>query len=249
MMKYYYLGRENSPRRKSCPIPTKPFQAIRAKDAHGNMMYFPVVLDKWDKDMRKIFVQGVGRVNLLKRKTYEIPLYDGDPSKWFEYIEMYGYRCLYYSINGKEIGHDCCDLREVREFFSICKSDPEKYPAFVDSYKRMNEIQERVIMETIKSDKNMDQMLFRPCHSIMGFSFPYCADVIGDDDRLANYWIEFRKSGVPFNDRMKSDFWDQVHHEIHTDNNVFPTSMKDRIKKVYGDECCAIYEQLINNEK
>lgn len=249
-MKYYYLGKETAWDRTHYPIPTAPFKAVRVKNPQTSEMTFvPIVQTEWEKKHEEFFYYGFGRIKTKGRKTYEIPLYDGDPAKWREYIEKYGKECLYYSINGKAITGDCCDLNEIYEFYSICHSDAVKYPAYVDSYIKMNEIQERVISEKfgengiLKSERN--GLFFRPCHTIMGFAFPYSANVIADDKKLENFWRSYRKKDIPFPQRYDRNFVEQIEREIDTENDVFPTCMSDRIKMIYGEECERIYDSIL----
>lgn len=248
-MKYYYLGKETSWNRRSRPIPNAPFKAVRAKNSNGKMVFVPIVQDEWEKKHNEFFCSGFGRIKLQGRKTYEIPLFSGNAEDWNDYIEKYGRRCLYFSINGKEFTNDCCDLAEMNEFLSICASDATTYPAFVDCFVRMNEIQERVINEKLNGHwlikSNRDQLFFRPCCSLMGFAFPYMADAISDDKKLEVFWRAYREKDVPFEVSISRDFKERVDAEINTENDLFPTCMSDRIKLIYGDECNALYEKAL----
>lgn len=248
-MKYYYLGKETSWNRRSRPIPNSPFKAVRAKNKNGEMVFIPIVQNEWEKRQNEFFCIGFGRIKLQGRKTYEIPLFSGNAEDWNNYIEKYGKLCLYFSINGKEFTNDCGDLAEINEFFSICASDATKYPAFVDCFIRMNEIQERVINDTfngrtlIKSER--EGMMFRPTHSIMGFSFPFMADAVSDDRRLESFWLSYRQKDLSFQERITKSVMEPIYAEITTENNVFPTCMSDRIKLIYGEECNELYSRAL----
>ena len=248
-MKYYYLGKETSWNRRSRPIPNSPFKAVRAKNSNGKMVFIPIVQNEWEKRHNEFFCIGFGRIKLQGRKTYEIPLFSGNAEDWNDYIEKYGRRCLYFSINGKEFTNECCDLAEMNEFFSICASDVTKYPAFVDCFIRMNEIQERVINDTfngrtlIKSKR--EGMMFRPSYSIMGFSFPFMADAVCDDRKLESFWLSYRQKDLSFQERITKSVMEPIYAEITTENNVFPTCMSDRIKLIYGEECNELYSRAL----
>lgn len=245
-MKYFYLGKDTSYARVNYPIPSAPFEAVRAKNNRGEAVFVPIIKEQWDKE-NEFFAHRIGRIKLKNRKTYEIPLYDGDPAKWNEYKEKWGARCLYYSINGKDYSGDCCNFKEMYEFYSLCHSNVENYPTFVDLFTRMNEIQERVISD--KLDNHMlykdtrEGLFFRPSHTIMGFPFPFYADSVADDKRLELFWREYRRKGIPYPERYSKELMDEIAREIDADNDVFPTSMSDRIKMIYGEEC----EQLYNS--
>lgn len=249
-MKYYYLGKETSWGRNIHPIPAGPFKAVRMKEERtGKMVFLPIVQSKWEKERNEFWYYGFGHIKLNNRKTYEIPLFSGNAEDWNEYKEKYGKYCLYYSINGKAFSFDCADLCEIYEFNSICGSDVMKYPAFVDCFFRMNEIQERVIAEKfngvtlIKNER--ERMIFRPGHSIMGFAFPYLADVLADDKKLEIFWRSYRAKDLPFSERHSKAFEERIDAEINTENDVFPTCMSDRIKLIYGNECEALYSRAL----
>lgn len=251
-MKYYYLGKETSWNRYAYPIPNEHFRAVRVKNQRtGEITFVPIVQTVREKERKEkmFFYNGFGWIRLSGRKIYEIPLYDGEPAGWKKYIEQYGRFCLYYSINGKMINNDCCDFREIQEFFSICNSDAEKYPAFVDAYLQMNEIQERIINETFEGKRLLtserDKLFFRPCYSIMGFAFPFSVDVITDDGRLEAFWRAYRAKDLSWPACVAKDFVEQVDREIGTENEVFPTCMSERIKMIYGSECDRIYEGVL----
>ena len=248
-MKYYYLGKETSWRRHSHPIPAAPFKAVRVKHKSGKMVFIPIVQDDWGKKHNEFFYPGFGRIKLQGRKTYEIPLFSGKAEDWDVYIEQFGAWCLYYSINGKSYGNDCCEFQEMHEFFSICSSNVLKYPDFVDCFIRMNEIQERVINDTfngrtlIKSER--EGMMFRPSYSIMGLSFPFMADTVADDKKLESFWLSYRQKDLSFQERLTKAVTDPIYAEITTENDVFPTCMSDRIKLIYGEECNELYERAL----
>lgn len=248
-MKYFYLGKDTAWRRESYPVPTAPFEAVRAKNNRGDMVFVPIVKERWYND-DEFWAYGIGRIKLKNRKTYEIPVYDGEPAKWNEYKEKWGARCLYYSINGKDYSGDCCDLKEMYEFYSLCNSNVLNYPTFVDLFTRMNEIQERVISEKLDNPylykDTRANLFFRPSHTIMGFAFPFYADTVADDKRLEIFWSEYRRKGIPYPERYSKELLDEIAREIDTDNEVFPTSMRDRIKMIYGEECEQIYDTILN---
>ena len=249
-MKYFYLGKDTSWGRERYPIPTVSFKAIKVKNPKNGKNTFIPVIETDCNSQNKLFCERFGWIRLTGKKTYDIPVYDGDPEKWKDYFQKYGARCLYYSINGKGFTNDCCNLKEINEFLSLCSSKVEKYPAFVESFERMNEIQEKVLDEKfdgtdlLKGER--EKMLFRPCHSVLGFAFPFTANPVEDDKRLEAFWWAYRKKDVPFPVRYTKGFIDLVSHELNSDNDTFPTSVSDRIRMIYGEECERIYSETLN---
>lgn len=72
---------------------------------------------------------------------------------------------------------------------------------------------------------------------------------------------EFEKKGRSFeykelsevyckiNKKIKNDILETLKNEIETDDRVFPVSMSDRLKMLYGEECNRLYDYILSEFK
>ena len=189
-MTFLHIGKESEQEL----IPTNSFEAIRVKNDNGDMVYLPIVIERYG-DPDDVWGYGLGRFRLKGRKRYTIPIFDCTGEHWRAYEHTYGRRCMYYSLTGKvlQYGFD----KDRREFLSICVGDPTKYSDFASAYIRMNEIQKKVIESIDQYDHVCfgsdwcvweNDLLFYPEFSFYGFAFPFMPDVSTDDDKTAKFY-------------------------------------------------------------
>lgn len=195
-LQYYYIGKTWSK-----DISTKPFKAVKIK-IDGNDTLIPVILNSWERNKEitpstEIFIYGVGRKKVGKRKLYEIPLFDNEAEHWNDYINQYGKYCLFFSLTGNDYDSmDCCLTSERNEFNSINNYGAVEYVDFIENFLRINELQRKVLEQWHNTyygsgysiDRFVDKYLFRPCYNIYWLSFQYSTDVLEDDKRMEEFY-------------------------------------------------------------
>ena len=233
-----------------------------------------------------------------------MPVFDGDPKHWNEYLEKYGAYCLYYSIDGSDyMTMDCCAIHKQCEFRSILQYGVEGYVDFINNFNKLSMIQIATIKakyypliskyNILKMEYLIDnEWKFRPCFSLYGLPLKYSPNVINDDKCMESLYREYRSAVLKsdsadyqkamemekhriamFNElnnnpNASREKWSEyyrlkdahdelfgkayevidktVDKEINTDNDVFPTSVADRIRYLFGDEAFTIYNYLVD---
>lgn len=200
------------------------------------------------------FVHGIG---WIKTKNYVyVPYYDGEIDHWTDYVEKYGYECLFYSLTGYVMHtFDCCALPMQREFKSLVGCIHNwgfhKYTKFVELFKKINQIQVEVLHTFDWMTKYYDftnEYIFMPHYCIGGLipDDPYC-DVLADDEKLEKLYRTKRNRELNKQGKKAIEIADILDEEII--NGVFPVSTKERIKYFFGDECSKLYEQILEEFK
>ena len=298
-MQFFYIGKSYGSRK----VEGDTFKAYRYKDkVTKKITLYPIIPTSWSDD-KKVFIPGMGYKKIGKN-VVEVPVFDGNPKYWNEYLEKYGAYCLYYSIDGSDyLSMDCCAYQKQCEFRSILYYGVEDYVDFISNFNKLSMIQIATIKakyypliskyNKIKMDYLIDnEWKFRPCFSLYGASLKYSPNVIDDDKRMESLYREYRSAVLKsdsadyqkamemekhrielFNElnhnsnatREKwSEYYDlkdtndelyrkayevigeTVDKEINTDNDVFPTSVADRIRYLFGDEAFIIYNYLVD---
>lgn len=238
------------------------------------------------------------------KNVVEVPVFDGDPKHWNEYLEKYGAYCLYYSIDGSDyLTMDCCAIHKQCEFRSILQYGVEGYVDFINNFNKLSMIQIATIKakyypliskyNILKMEYLIDnEWKFTPCFSLYGLPLKYSPNVINDDKCMESLYREYRSAVLKsdsadyqkamemekyriamFNELNNSpnathEKWSEyyrlkdahdelfgkayevidktVDKEINTDNDVFPTSVADRIRYLFGDEAFTIYNYLVD---
>lgn len=298
-MQFFYIGKSYGSRK----VEGDTFKAYRYKDkVTKNITLYPIIHTSWSDD-KKIFIPGMGYKKIGKN-VVEVPVFDGNPKYWNEYLEKYGAYCLYYSIDGSDyLTMDCCAIQKQCEFRSILQYGVEGYVDFISNFNKLSMIQ----IATIKAKyypliskyniTKMDYLIdnewkFTPCFSLYGLPLKYSPNVINDDKCMESLYREYRSAVLKsdsadyqkamemekhriamFNElnnnpNASREKWSEyyrlkdshdelfgkayevidktVDKEINTDNDVFPTSVADRIRYLFGDEAFTIYNYLVD---
>ena len=181
-------------------------------------------------------------------KIVTIPRYDGTIEGWNDYVLKYGYACLFYSLTDYSLhSPDCCALAMQREFKSLIMSNwgLHKYAKFVDCYRRMNDIQLNALRKLGNFYKETYyKYLFMPCFSLYGILpiEPSC-DILVDDDKLKRFYKDIRIGEMVKIGKSELEIIETLDKEIA--DRIFPISVKDRIKYLYGEKCVKLYEQAM----
>ena len=195
----------------------------------------------------EVFVHSLG---YIKAKTIEnIPSYDGLRSSWNEYIAKYGYDCLFYSLTGYELHtNDCCAYKMQCEFKSIILSniDLGEYTELVHLFKTINSYQQSKLSDLSFLYKGEDKnFLFEPSYGLVGLmtTSPFY-DTLKHDDKLVKLYVRIRSHELT----VKGDNLaiSRKTAEKEVDDGVFPVSMSERIRYLFGDECEKTYREVVN---
>ena len=299
-MQFFYIGKSYG----SCKVEGDTFNAYRYKDKKTKKItLYPIIPTNWSTDNKKIFIQGMGYKKVGKN-VVEVPVFDGDPKHWNEYLEKYGAYCLYYSIDGSDyLTMDCCAIHKQCEFRSILQYGVEGYVDFINNFNKLSMIQIATIKakyypliskyNILKMEYLIDnEWKFTPCFSLYGLPLKYSPNVINDDKCMESLYREYRSAVLKsdsadyqkamemekhriamFNElnnnpNASREKWSEyyrlkdshdelfgkayevidktVDKEINTDNDVFPTSVADRIRYLFGDEAFTIYNYLVD---
>ena len=298
-MQFFYIGKSYG----SCKVEGDTFKAYRYKDkVTKNITLYPIIHTSWSDD-KKVFIPGMGYKKIGKN-VVEVPVFDGNPKYWNEYLEKYGAYCLYYSIDGSDyLTMDCCATQKQCEFRSILQYGVEGYVDFINNFNKLSMIQIATIKakyypliskyNILKMEYLIDnEWKFTPCFSLYGLPLKYSPNVINDDKCMESLYREYRSAVLKsdsadyqkamemekhriamFNELNNSpnathEKWSEyyrlkdahdelfgkayevidktVDKEINTDNDVFPTSVADRIRYLFGDEAFTIYNYLVD---
>ena len=298
-MQFFYIGKSYGSRK----VEGDTFKAYRYKDkVTKNITLYPIIHTSWSDD-KKIFIPGMGYKKIGKN-VVEVPVFDGNPKYWNEYLEKYGAYCLYYSIDGSDyLTMDCCAIHKQCEFRSILQYGVEGYVDFINNFNKLSMIQIATIKakyypliskyNILKMEYLIDnEWKFTPCFSLYGLPLKYSPNVINDDKCMESLYREYRSAVLKsdsadyqkamemekhriamFNELNNSpnathEKWSEyyrlkdahdelfgkayevidktVDKEINTDNDVFPTSVADRIRYLFGDEAFTIYNYLVD---
>lgn len=299
-MQFFYIGKSYGSRK----VEGDTFKAYRYKDKETKKItLYPIIPTSWSTDDKKVFIQGMGYKKVGKN-VVEVPVFDGNPKHWNEYIEKYGAYCLYYSIDGSDyLTMDCCAYQKQCEFRSILQYGVEDYVDFINNFNKLSMIQIATIKakyypliskyNILKMEYLIDnEWKFSPCFSLYGLPLKYSPNVIDDDKCMESLYREYRSAVlksdsadyqkamemekrciVMFNELNNNpnatrEKWSEyyklkdandvlyskayevidktVNKEINTDNDVFPTSVADRIRYLFGDEAFIIYNYLVD---
>lgn len=299
-MQFFYIGKSYGSRK----VEGDTFKAYRYKDkSTKKITLYPIIPTSWSTDNKKVFIQGMGYKKVGKN-VVEVPVFDGNPKHWNEYLEKYGAYCLYYSIDGSDyLTMDCCAYQKQCEFRSILQYGVEGYVDFINNFNKLSMIQIATIKakyypliskySMVKMEYLIDnEWKFRPCFSLYGLPLKYSPNVINDDKCMESLYREYRRAMLKsdsadyqkamemekrriamFNElnnnpnaprekwteyyRLKDtndELYDKAYEvidktvdkEINTDNDVFPTSVADRIRYLFGNEAFTIYNYLVD---
>lgn len=308
-LQFFYIGKSYG----SQKLEGNTFKAYKYKDKETNkVILYPIITMSYDPNPKEIFIYGVGYKKIGK-SVVEVPVFDGDSEHWDDYIERYGIRCLYYSIDGSEYdSNDCCHIKKQIEFKSILKYGINNFVDFIDKFIKMSDIQIKIIKEKYaplisnNTCRNIDTLIeeeykFKPCYNMFYsyFIVQYSPDVIEDDKRMVQLYRDYReaqlkleskdyqealkvekqkfalynelKGNHAYNSNKVDEFYrldekcnklfnkaykpikEQINKEINTDNDIFPTSVEDKVKYLFGNEVSEIYDYLVetylNTEK
>ena len=298
-MQFFYIGKSYGSRK----VEGDTFKAYRYKDkVTKNITLYPIIHTSWSDD-KKVFIPGMGYKKIGKN-VVEVPVFDGNPKYWNEYLEKYGAYCLYYSIDGSDyLTMDCCAIQKQCEFRSILYYGVEGYVDFISNFNKLSMIQIATIKakyypliskyNILKMEYLIDnEWKFTPCFSLYGLPLKYSPNVINDDKCMESLYREYRSAVLKsdsadyqkamemekhriamFNElnnnpNASREKWSEyyrlkdshdelfgkayevidktVDKEINTDNDVFPTSVADRIRYLFGDEAFTIYNYLVD---
>lgn len=194
-----------------------------------------------------VFVHSLG---YIKVKTFEnIPPYDGLKSSWNEYVAKYGYDCLFYSLTGYELHtNDCCAYKMQCEFKSIVLSniDLGEYTELVRLFKTINTYQRAKLDGLSFLYKGEDKhFIFEPSYNLVGLmtTSPFY-DTLKHDDKLTKLYICIRSNELTNKDHNLSSSRKIAEKEVA--DGIFPVSMSERIKYLYGDECEKTYREVVD---
>ena len=298
-MQFFYIGKSYGSRK----VESDTFKAYRYKDkVTKKITLYPIIPTSWSDD-KKVFIPGMGYKKIGKN-VVEVPVFDGDPKHWNEYLEKYGAYCLYYSIDGSDyLTMDCCAIQKQCEFRSILYYGVEGYVDFISNFNKLSMIQIATIKakyypliskyNILKMEYLIDnEWKFTPCFSLYGLPLKYSPNVINDDKCMESLYREYRSAVLKsdsadyqkamemekhriamFNElnnnpNASREKWSEyyrlkdshdelfgkayevidktVDKEINTNNDVFPTSVADRIRYLFGDEAFTIYNYLVD---
>lgn len=299
-IQFFYIGKSYD----SHKVEGNTFNAYKYEDKETKKVtLYPILPTSYSVDNKKVFIAGIGYKKIGKN-VVEVPVFDGNPKHWDEYLEKYGVYCLYYSIDGSDyLTMDCAAIHKQSEFRSILQYGIDGYVDFINNFNKLSIIQ----IDTIKAKyyplickytmPTMENLIdnewkFRPCFSCYGITINYSPNVINDDKCMESLYREYRSAVLksesadyqkamemdkrriemynelnndPNTPREKwseyytlKDVSDKLYHkaikvineivnkEIYTDNEVFPTSVADRIKHLFGNEAFTIYNYLVD---
>ena len=298
-MQFFYIGKSYGSRK----VESDTFKAYRYKDkVTKKITLYPIIPTSWSDD-KKVFIPGMGYKKIGKN-VVEVPVFDGNPKHWNEYLEKYGAYCLYYSIDGSDyLTMDCCAIQKQCEFRSILYYGVEGYVDFISNFNKLSMIQIATIKakyypliskyNILKMEYLIDnEWKFTPCFSLYGLPLKYSPNVINDDKCMESLYREYRSAVLKsdsadyqkamemekhriamFNElnnnpNASREKWSEyyrlkdshdelfgkayevidktVDKEINTNNDVFPTSVADRIRYLFGDEAFTIYNYLVD---
>lgn len=224
-----------------------------------NEVYYP----KCYGGDNEVFVSGIGYKKFGKTNKVIIPKFSGNVEDWDDYLNKYGQRCLFYSLTGHSLDSmDCCIYSGITEFYSIlqCVGGIEHYQKFVDNVKAIQEIQKKVYKEKLsyKTEYGLNHFinghLFRPSYHIMIISTPPYLDAIDDDMKMEEYYRNYRHheireehpeyTPVQICEIIDKEFKEDDNDE--SDGGIFPCSMKERIKFLFGEECERLYKEILD---
>ena len=200
-MQFFYIGKSYGSRK----VEGDTFKAYRYKDkVTKNITLYPIIHTSWSDD-KKIFIPGMGYKKIGKN-VVEVPVFDGNPKYWNEYLEKYGAYCLYYSIDGSDyLTMDCCAYQKQCEFRSILYYGVEGYVDFISNFNKLSMIQIATIKakyypliskyNILKMEYLIDnEWKFRPCFSLYGLPLKYSPTVINDDKCMESLYREYRSA-------------------------------------------------------
>lgn len=205
------------------------------------------ILEPFENGEKEVFIYGKGWKKLGKKKIVDVPVIT-DTTDLNEFLNGYGYKCLYYALTSQLLGsQDCCWTYIQAEFMSMIRVGINDW---MDVLNKFNNLKKDIInislnkwginpydynkMQTSKGGRLFfREGVFAPTlkHSIAGIirCLPYL-DAISDDDALYKTYYLCELNGD---------------ESLLSDDNL-PISVKDRITYLYNENVTAQYENLMN---
>lgn len=267
-MRFFYLN--NGEINK---LPSVSFDALRIRQNHEITLY---PFSNNDDGNVFIYGQGWRKVRPRNKVTVPVFSLDSDDwndyiEKYGIRCLFFSLTGRQYDSN------DCCDTDMRTEFNSIIRGGVDRYVRFIEDFLSLHEIQrEKVEMELRRTDNYYpmyrDRFLFRPMYYLFYSFVPYSfgMDPECDDRRMENFYGLVRTHDLIREDsryaayerllkdgrndeasalyrKISGDCNDIVRKEINTDNDVFPCSVKDRVRFLFGDKAEKLYTYLMDN--
>ena len=198
-------------------------------------------------DGKEVFVNGIGYIKAKQLK--DVPVFSNKLEEWDDYVQKYGYQCLFYSLTGySHDSHDCCAYQMIREFNSIIcsKIDLKEYNEFINLFRKINAYQLKEFnSHPYIPQTEYDEYYFRPLFNIGGILNvrPNC-DTIADDDKMEMFYRRIRCHVIRKQGHLSNkEIIEVIDKEINS--GEFPIAMGERIRLLFGKECADIYDKLM----
>lgn len=214
-----------------------PIAAIKVKGEYFPCTYQSDYLPEKNPEKFEAFISGTGW-RKSKKGYYIPPIEDWSPKGFREYFEKWGKYVLMHAITGSYWDDgDYANAEQRCEVYSGLMMDD--WDAIFDYAEKAMAINVKIIEicnEQIKgADENQQWLCNRhffkvlPCHFLMYTFITWFPnlDVVADDKRLWDHWVQFHKIG----DRSIDDL---------------PVQMKARLTYLFSQEVSDMYEELMS---
>lgn len=267
-MRFFYLNKENNSK-----LPSVSFSALKVKKDNDFTLY---PFSETDSNQVFIYGQGWRKIKTRNKVEVPVFSLDSDDWDYYleKYGMRCLYFSI---TGRQYDSPDCCDINMQSEFSSIIKSGVERYVGFIERFLAFHEIQNGVIDRELKRTDNdypmyREKFIFRPQYYWF-YTFCPCEctlDPISDDAKMENFYHLIRHHDLIKADKRYTDYEKMtengysdetsslyneisrdcneiVRNEINTDNNVFPCSVKDRIRFLFGEKAEELYTYMMDN--